>query len=646
MKHIFNQLVLCTVLFFAACGGGEENGGGGGQEQPDEQALSLSISGLIESYTSASVKIVTTGATSYGYVINHASETDNSITAEQIFTSGIVGTCSKTGATTFSVRDLLDNSDYVLYVAVKSAQDEYSAVATRTFKTKALPEFAVVNKTQTEVMVSVRIPEAVPSTSVVKWAVTDLANYNYAGGDESQLQWLNRNEAIYENYFTQRLDLTINEDNRTFTKGDVQYSHYEPIMPGQPVILLLAEFAEGSHSEYGAGYYSPFYGQHNSAGYYRKELIVTSKPTSISSKPTVNLDLRPSGKGTIKITVPTDIVNANYLILDSEQYSSMLQLLGNNDSYMQWFITTPLAATLYGVKSTDKSLTIDASTLNLKQGEDYKLVITAFGNAEGTRQSYLMTNFSLPAPAPAAANNIVIAHRGGSKEAGVPDNSIASLKYAISLGCYSSETDIYWTKDNNVVVAHADSNCKINGLYPWESTLEQIQSAGKLSNGETIPSLEDYIRAAMNAKGSCTKICLDIKAITKPTMHHDEAVKACERACEIIADMEAQNYCIFICSGYTDIVKHCAKYANAVGVEIGAMGNSSASQYKNWGYTWHNRNIVDYDASESTINGYINAGLEVSVYTVDNDTNWSVIAPYVHRLKGITTNYPAWMLKK
>ena len=68
-------------------------------------------------------------------------------------------------------------------------------------------------------------------------------------------------------------------------------------------------------------------------------------------------------------------------------------------------------------------------------------------------------------PVPEKVNNKVVAHRGGSAEAGTakyPDNSIASLSYAISLGCYASECDIYWTADNNVVVAHAANGCYVN----------------------------------------------------------------------------------------------------------------------------------------------------------------------------------------
>ncbi|MBQ2550909.1 MAG: glycerophosphodiester phosphodiesterase, partial [Bacteroidales bacterium] len=77
----------------------------------------------------------------------------------------------------------------------------------------------------------------------------------------------------------------------------------------------------------------------------------------------------------------------------------------------------------------------------------------------------------------ATCTNKIVAHRGGSSECGAPDNSRASLRYAMQLKCYGSECDIYWTKDNNVVIGHADAECKINGYHPWEATLEQIRKA-------------------------------------------------------------------------------------------------------------------------------------------------------------------------
>ena len=146
-------------------------------------------------------------------------------------------------------------------------------------------------------------------------------------------------------------------------------------------------------------------------------------------------------------------------------------------------------------------------------------------------------------------------------------------------------------------------------------------------------------------EGSCTKVCLDIKAITIPSARDADAVKACERACEIIVEMEAQPWCEFICSGRTNIVNKCAKYANAAGIPIGAMGNFDVSEYKGLGYTWHNRN-KDYGLEASKINSYLNSGMEVSVYTLDNETEFAKIESYFTKLRGITTNYPKWLLDK
>ena len=67
------------------------------------------------------------------------------------------------------------------------------------------------------------------------------------------------------------------------------------------------------------------------------------------------------------------------------------------------------------------------------------------------------------------------------------------LNYAIGLGCYASECDIYLTKDDDVVVAHASAGCYINNLKPWEHTLAELRAAGTLANGEQLPSLADFI---------------------------------------------------------------------------------------------------------------------------------------------------------
>ena len=644
MKKLISWTLLLATMLFAACGGGEEPDG----SVPTNSDITLSIAELKADATSLSVKISHTSATKYAYIVEQASLASSTYTAEELFEKGTAGACNTSGTTSFTVRNLTDNTEYAIYIVATNRENQMSDVAVRNFTTTTLPEYLLKSKSCTGFTASVRTPNTVPASSVIKWAITDLAFYNHNGGAGSEEQWLTRDEAIYSNYFTTRYDFDVNNNNSAFTKDGVTYYHYKTIQPGQPMVLLLGEYGEGSHSEYGMGHYSPLFGANNPNGYFRKEVIISTKPSTLNQLPSVNVKVDSSGKGTISIAKPTNAAFLHYLILDQSKYDEILALIDNNTSLLQWFTSSEFATEHMGAKSSNQPVvTISAESLGLKEDTQYYVLVTAWEDESGMKQSFAKVEFTLSPAAPLPTDNTIIAHRGGSAEAGkssTPDNSIASLKYAMSLGCYASEADIYWTKDNQIIIAHADSNCKINGLYPWESTLAQLQAAGKLSNGETLPSLEDYIRTVM-VKGSKTKICLDIKSITKPTTHHAESVKACQRACEIIVAMGAQNFCEFICSGYEDIVKNCAKYANAAGIDIGAMGNFSASKYKGWGYTWHNRD-KGYEIPADKINSYINAGMEVSVFTIDSDADWALISSYYKSLRGITTNYPNRLLAK
>ena len=250
------------------------------------------------------------------------------------------------------------------------------------------------------------------------------------------------------------------------------------------------------------------------------------------------------------------------------------------------------------------------------------------------------------------ADNIVVAHRGGSLEAGkqvYPDNSVASLRYAISLGCYASEADIYWTKDNNVIVAHADSECKINGVHPWEHDIEYIRSLGRLSNGETIPTLEEYIEVLLK-ESKCTRLWLDIKNITYPKVMSDEATKSCIRACEIITEMKANKIVEFICTGNAEVMSKCSPVCFSSDIPIAWMSNRSPAEYRALGYSWANLSQDYFDdgfhGGTRTVEEFKKAKITLSVYTVDKEEHMNYFIARKSDLKAISTNYPAKLLGK
>jgi glycerophosphoryl diester phosphodiesterase len=104
----------------------------------------------------------------------------------------------------------------------------------------------------------------------------------------------------------------------------------------------------------------------------------------------------------------------------------------------------------------------------------------------------------------------IIAHRGAWKEFNLPENSIASLEKAIELKCEGAEFDVRRTLDGVLVVNH-------DPIY-YGDTIQTNTYAflnrNKLSNGESLPTLEEYFLKGTQDKHKTLLIC-EIKAAIK-----------------------------------------------------------------------------------------------------------------------------------
>lgn len=110
----------------------------------------------------------------------------------------------------------------------------------------------------------------------------------------------------------------------------------------------------------------------------------------------------------------------------------------------------------------------------------------------------------------------IVAHRGywNCEAAGFSENSIASLKAAQDNGLWGSECDIHITTDDVVLVFHDNL---ING--------ERIDTCAsthfadyRLPNGETIPTLDEYLTQAEK----CEKTILVIELKQEITMERED----------------------------------------------------------------------------------------------------------------------------
>lgn len=124
----------------------------------------------------------------------------------------------------------------------------------------------------------------------------------------------------------------------------------------------------------------------------------------------------------------------------------------------------------------------------------------------------LLLSFSLQ-----AQQAQVIAHRGYWKTDGSAQNSIRALQLADEIKVYGSEFDVHLTADDVAVVFHDDT---IQGIAIQASPYAKIKDL-KLTNGETLPTLEQYLNEGK--KLTHTRLIFELKPHQTPERNREAA---------------------------------------------------------------------------------------------------------------------------
>ncbi len=77
------------------------------------------------------------------------------------------------------------------------------------------------------------------------------------------------------------------------------------------------------------------------------------------------------------------------------------------------------------------------------------------------------------------------------KNTGATENSLAALHHAIALGCEGSEFDVHMSSDSVLFINH---DPHIQGVSIARTSSDQLLGM-KLANGETLPTLRNYVEA-------------------------------------------------------------------------------------------------------------------------------------------------------
>ncbi len=227
--------------------------------------------------------------------------------------------------------------------------------------------------------------------------------------------------------------------------------------------------------------------------------------------------------------------------------------------------------------------------------------------------------------------NRVIAHRGAWKNTGASENSIFALQHAVRLACQGSEFDVHMTLDSGLIVNH-DPSFKGKVIHSTNfADLKQL----KLSNGENMPGLEDYLTEGI--KQNSTKLILELK----PTINKERAIQSAGKVYEMVRSMKAQAWIDYISFDYNICLELMRLDPHArVAYLNGDKSPEQLAADKLWG--------LDYNQSVFQKNpGWIEQakakGLTINAWTVNDPKllQWFLD----QKIDFITTNEPELLLK-
>ncbi|NCQ58843.1 MAG: family 16 glycosylhydrolase [Flavobacteriales bacterium] len=232
------------------------------------------------------------------------------------------------------------------------------------------------------------------------------------------------------------------------------------------------------------------------------------------------------------------------------------------------------------------------------------------------------------------ANNNVIAHRGAWKKLGFPENSIASLKHAIELQCAGSEFDVRMTADNVLVINH-DSH--FNNLE-IEKTAYADLIKFKLSNGEKLPTLSEYIKEGVENNTSTRLIC----EIKPSEISKERGQIIATKVVQLVKELNAEYMVAFISFDY-DILKKI-KELNPLFSTQYLNGVKTPEQLKADGISGLDYHFSIFRDHPEWIESAMKNNITLNAWTVNDNSDFEWLL--ANNFDYITTNEPELLFER
>ena len=228
--------------------------------------------------------------------------------------------------------------------------------------------------------------------------------------------------------------------------------------------------------------------------------------------------------------------------------------------------------------------------------------------------------------------NMVVAHRGAWKESVAPQNSIKALKNAIDLGCSWSEFDLWMSADGIPICNHDPS---IKG-YKVEETTASVLTSVELSPGEHIPTVEQYIRTAMEQNR--TGLVVEIKP---SGISLERTLELTDKVVKMVHDLKAQAWVSYISFSYPSLERVLELDPLAKTAYLGS--NKSVEEVSKSGMWGIDFNISLFKKDPLLVVKAKEKGLTVNVWTVNLEEDLKMMIDL--GVDYITTNEPELLFR-
>ena len=222
----------------------------------------------------------------------------------------------------------------------------------------------------------------------------------------------------------------------------------------------------------------------------------------------------------------------------------------------------------------------------------------------------------------------VVAHRGFWKTGGSAQNSISSLLNAGRIGAYGSEFDINLTADSCLVVNHDFS---FKGLTLYKTKLAQLRADSlRLSNGEQLPTLDEYLEASLQYPDM--KLVFELKSKGDPA-YEAVAIPQCIEAIRRFGVEDRVEFISFSLSACQEFARRMPD--NRVEFLEGVMEPAALHELGINGIDYH---YSVFDEHPDWVEQAHQLGMVVNVWTVDKEQD--ILRMLELGVDQITTNEP------